>query len=168
MSFDFNADEMFEIAINIEINGANFYRKMSENIKDSSIRQKLLNLASMEDSHKKIFESMRKDLSNREKEATVFDPQEETALYLKAFADLQVFDNEAKEEFSLSEELSEEAKMRKILRAALNIEWESIAFYTGMKELVPENLGKDRINEIIKEEMRHVKLLRDELASIKS
>ena len=168
MGFDFNADEMFKIAVNIEINGANFYRKMSENITDSSIRQKLLDLAAMEEAHEKIFEAMRKDISDRERKTTVFDPQGETALYLKAFADFHVFDDEAEEEFVLSEELSEEAKMRKILRAAMNIEWESIAFYAGMKELVPENLGKARINEIIKEEMRHVKLLRDELASLKS
>lgn len=167
MSLDFNADEMFQVAVNIEINGANFYRKMSEKISAPPVRQMLQDFAVMEESHEKIFEAMREDISGHERDATVFDPLGETALYLKAFADLHVFDREAEDGFFLSDEMSEEAKIRKILRAAINIEWESIAFYAGMKELVPETLGKARINEIIREEMRHVKHLTDELTSLK-
>ena len=34
MSYNFNADEIFEIAEQIERNGANFYRTAAENITD--------------------------------------------------------------------------------------------------------------------------------------
>jgi rubrerythrin len=44
------------------------------------------------------------------------------------------------------------------------MEKESIAFYTGIMELVPPEIGKDRVAEIIREEMRHVTMLTAQLA----
>ena len=41
MSYDFNADEVFEIAEQIERNGAKFYRTSAENIADTN-KKKLL------------------------------------------------------------------------------------------------------------------------------
>ena len=74
---------------------------------------------------------------------------------------------EAEDDFTLSDDLGESAKARKILRAAINREWGSIALYLGMKELVPESLGKGQIDNIIKEEMRHVNLLSRSLTGLK-
>jgi len=165
MGYDFNVDEMFEMACQIERNGAKFYRQMSENISDTPIHRMLLDFAAMEEAHERVFTAMRSDLSDQEREPTVFDPEGETALYLKALADLRVFDDMAGEDFVLSKELSEKAKIRKVLRAAINREWESIGFYVGMKELVPEKLGKGKIDNIIKEEMKHVRILSISLTS---
>lgn len=167
MTYDFNVDEIFEIAVRIEQNGAKFYRQKANDISDSSIRQLMVNFAAMEDAHEKVFLSMKRRLSDQDRGKTIFDPDGETAQYLQAFADLFVFDDESGENFVLPEGLSEKAKTRKILRAAINLEWESIAFYTGMKESVPENLGKEKIDTIIKEEMRHVRLLSNNLTSLK-
>lgn len=165
MTYDFNVDEIFEIAVQIERNGASFYREMAKGISEGRVNQLLVNFASMEEAHEKVFISMRKSLSDRERENTVFDPDEETVQYLWAFADLFMFDDRAGDDFVLSEDLSNEAKIRKVLRAAINIEWESIAFYTGMRRLVPEVLGKGKIDSIIKEEMRHVRILSKNLSS---
>ncbi|MCK4816396.1 rubrerythrin, partial [bacterium] len=79
MGYEFNADEIFEIAEQIERNGAMFYRQMAENISDVLIRNLLLDLATMEDEHEKVFISMRADLSDKEREPTVFDPEGESA-----------------------------------------------------------------------------------------
>jgi rubrerythrin len=49
---------------------------------------------------------------------------------------------------------------------AMDMEKDSIVFYLGMKEMVPERLGKDRIDGIIKEEMGHLALLGKELAAL--
>ena len=38
-----------------------------------------------------------------------------------------------------------------------------ISFYLGMKELVPEKLGRSKVGDIIKEEMRHIQLLAGKL-----
>lgn len=165
MSYDFNVDEIFEMACQIERNGAKFYRQMSENISDIPVRQLILEFAAMEEAHEEVFNSMREDLSDQEREPTVFDPEGEAVLYLQALADLRVFDHKAGEDFVLSEELSDEAKIRKIFRAAINLEWESIGFYLGMKELVSEKLGKGKIDNIIKEEMKHVRILSNNLTS---
>ena len=167
MSLDFNADEIFEIACQIERNGADFYRKMSEKITHDPTRKMLLDFAAMEQAHENVFMAMRKDLSDSEKGKTVFDPDEETLAYLHAMADIHVFDTEAEDDFTLSDDLGESAKARKILRAAINREWGSIALYLGMKELVPESLGKGKIDDIIKEEMRHVNLLSRSLTGLK-
>lgn len=166
MGYEFNADEIFEIAEQIERNGAMFYRQMAGNISDVPIRQLFLDLAAMEDEHEKVFISMREDLSYKEREPTVFDPEGESALYLRALADLRVFDEKAKEDFILPEELTEKEKMKIIFHEAINREKESIVFYLGIKELVQENLGKEKIDHIIGEEMKHIRLLSNKFSSL--
>ena len=168
MSYDFSADEIFEMAEQIERNGARFYRKMAENISDKSIRELLLDFAAMEDDHERVFASMRADLSDKEREPRVFDPEDEAALYLRALADLRVFNEKAEDGFVLPEDLSETEKGIKIFREAIKQEKDSIVFYLGMKGLVPENLGREKIDSIIKEEMKHIRLLSNKLASLKA
>ena len=87
MSYDFNADDILQMAEQIEINGALFYRESAEKVTDSGAKEFLLGLASMEDEHEKTFAAIRSQLSDKEKEGTVFDPQGEAAGYLKALAD---------------------------------------------------------------------------------
>jgi len=167
MSYDFSADEIFEMAEQIERNGARFYRKMAEKISDKSIGELLLDFAAMEDDHERVFASMRADLSDKEREPNIFDPGDEAALYLRALADLRVFNEKAEDGFVLPEDLSESEKGIKVFREAIKQEKDSIVFYLGMKGLVPENLGREKIDSIIKEEMKHIRLLSNELASLK-
>jgi rubrerythrin len=111
MTFDFNADEIFEMAEQIEINGAKFYRKMADNISDVPIRQLFLDFAAMEDDHKKVFADLRATLSDQERESGVFDPEGESAQYLQALADIRVFDKKAEDSFSFSGGLDEPEKL---------------------------------------------------------
>ena len=57
--------------------------------------------------------------------------------------------------------------MKNILKEAILAEKDSIVFYLGMKDFVPEKFGKNRIEKIIKEEMGHIKLLSNQLTSLK-
>jgi rubrerythrin len=57
--------------------------------------------------------------------------------------------------------------MEGILKEAITAEKDSILFYLGIKDLVPQALGQNRIDEIIKEEMAHIHLLTQELVAIK-
>ena len=157
MGYDFNADEIFEMAEQIERNGALFYRKAAESIDDPAGKKLLLDFAAMENEHEKTFAALRKDLSEKEKTATTFDPDGEAALYLKALADTRVF----------FEKKIDTSTMEKILRAAILAEKDSIVFYLGMKEMVAEKFGKTKINAIIKEEMAHIKLLSGKLVTLK-
>ena len=149
MSYDFNADDVFEMAEQIERNGAAFYRRAADEVSDPDAKQFLTDLATMEDDHEKTFASMRKKLTETEKANTVFDPQDEAAAYLKALADTRIF----------FEKEIDTSSMQDILKAAILAEKDSIVFYLGMKELVPDELGQSHLDGIIKEEMSHIKLL---------
>ncbi|MCG8568415.1 MAG: ferritin family protein [Desulfobacterales bacterium] len=156
MAVNFNANEVFEIAKQIEINGAKFYRDAAELVKKSEEKDFLLSLAAMEDDHEQTFADMQKELMDAEKAATAFDPDNEGILYLKALADTRVFfEKEAPVE-----------TMKDILTSAITAEKDSISFYLGMKELVTSQLGKDRVDDIIKEEMGHIKLLAGKLLDL--
>lgn len=157
MSYDFNANEIFLMAEQIERNGAKFYRDSAEGITDPSAKNLLLDLADMEDDHEKTFASLRAELADKEKEPTVFDPEDESVLYLRSLADTRVF---FKKDIDTS-------SMESILKEAIGAEKDSIVFYLGMKDLVPENIGKSRIDAIIKEEMQHITLLSKELVATK-
>jgi rubrerythrin len=157
MRYDFNADEVFEMAEQMERNGEKFYKHAAATIDDEPHKKLLLELAAMEVDHEKTFKAMRSDLKAAEKSATVFDPEGEAALYLRALVDTRVF-------FEKEVDVS---SMENILKAAIEAEKDSIVFYLGMKNAVPEKLGQDRIEGIIKEEMGHIRLLSRELAQLK-
>lgn len=163
MSVSFNADEVFEMAEQIERNGAKFYRRAAEQTEDSNARDRLLGLAVMEDGHEKTFAALRADLSVKESMSRVFDPDNEAALYLRAMADDKVFDLKA----DPSAKLTGQETMEEIYRTAIGLEKDSIVFYQGIKEMVPEKLWKDKIDLIIREEMGHITLLSEQLTSLK-
>ncbi len=157
MAYVFNMNEILEMAEQIERNGAAFYRNAAKGISDSQKSEYLLELAQMEDQHEKTFASLRAQLSEKEKIPTIFDPEDETVLYLRALADTRVF----------FEKKIDTSSMEEILKEALTAEKDSIVFYLGMKDLVPEKFGKEKIDSIIKEEMAHIKLLGKKLVELK-
>lgn len=161
----FNADEVFEMAEQIERNGAKFYRKVAEGIPESSTHQLLIMLAEMEDEHEKTFATIREDMLKQGQVSTVspvFDPDNQATLYLKAIADGRVFDIRV----DTSERLTGKETMEEVLQTAIGLEKDSIVFYLGIKEFVPEKLGADKIEDIIKEEMAHITYLNKELAAL--
>lgn len=154
------ADEIFEMAEQIERNGARFYRRAAQGFTDSRARQLMLGLAAMEDQHEKVFVAMRGELLQQEREPRVPDPYGEAILYVRGMADGHVFDVRK----DPSEWLTGKETMEDILRTAIGLEKDSIVFYLGIKEIVPERLSKQRIDEIIKEEMGHIAVLSREMA----
>lgn len=53
-----------------------------------------------------------------------------------------------------------------VIRIAIDVEKDSIIFYLGLKEMIPQGLGKDKIDLIVREEMSHVALLSDMLEKL--
>jgi len=157
MSYDFNADDVLEIAEQLERNGGKFYRTAAESTSDPANKEFLLELAAMEDQHEVTFKTIRAELSEKEKASTVFDPGGEAALYLRALADTRVF----------FEKEIDVTTMKAILKSAITAEKDSIVFYLGMKDAVDKSLGEGRIDHIIKEEMGHIKLLSSKLVQYK-
>jgi rubrerythrin len=66
-----------------------------------------------------------------------------------------------------SERLTGKETMEDILNTAIGLEKDSIVFYLGIKEIVPKRLSRQRIDDIIKEEMGHIAVLSKELAALK-
>jgi len=161
MGMHFNADEIFEMALEIERNGEKFYRKAANLISDEDARQTFLELADMEGDHIKTFSEMREELSNKELEPTIFDPDNQAAMYLQAMADGHVFDLK----MDPSQQLRDVETVENIVKLAIEAEKNSIIFYLGMKELVPARLGKDKVEAIIKEEMGHIAVLNQKFQS---
>ena len=156
MSIDFNADEVFEVAEQIERNGAKFYRTAAENIPDENNKKLLLDLARMENEHEQTFKTLRNELKTDEKVVTTFDPNGETEDYLRSLADTRVF----------YEKQIDTTSFKEILKSAITAEKDSIVFYLGMKDVVPSHLGKEKLDGIIKEEMSHIRLLSKELLEL--
>lgn len=157
-AYDFSAKDVFQLAEDIEINGAEFYRNAAAGADDKSTADLLNGLADMEMEHKKTFEQMRAELTGKEKAETVFDPDNDSVKYLQALADIRVF----------FEKDIDSSDLENILKSAITGEKDSIVLYLGMKDLVPEKFGQDKIEKIIREEMGHIRMLSKELKALKS
>ena len=155
MSITFNADEVFAMAQEIEANGAKFYRKAAESAPDGDSKRMLLDMAEMEDGHERTFTKMRKELCEADRQDNVFDPDNEMVLYLQAMADARGWEGK----ISPEEELSGLETLAEVFNVAIAAEKNSVAFYLGIREVVPEKAGKEKIDDIIKEEMSHITLL---------
>jgi rubrerythrin len=164
MAIVFNADEVFEMAVRIENNGAAFYRKAAGLQSDIKNQKFLEGLANMEDRHEKIFTDMRTTLTEKDKEPKVFDPFDEVSQYLAAMADTMGGEGSP----SVADALTGNESLEEILKIAVGLEKDSILFYLGIKDLIPAQSGKDRIDEIIKEERRHVIQLSKLLEKLKA
>jgi rubrerythrin len=163
MSITFNANEILEMAEEIERNGVKFYTKAAESESDEDTKKMLLELAEMEANHEKIFAAMQTELTDTEKELTTFDPDHEAALYLQAMADGHVFDVK----HDPSEQLTGHESVEDIIMMALQAEKDSIAFYLGLKKLVPSDSGKNNVEHIIAEEMAHIATLSGKLSDLR-
>ena len=152
MKYDFNAAEIFEMAIRIEENGAEFYRKAASAQANETTRETLKRLAIMEDHHKSLFVTMKKTYPMPEKTQTVFDPEGESSQYLAAMADGHGGEGSTK----VADALTGKESLKEIIDIAIGLEKESILFYIGLKDMVPPQYGQDQLNNIISEERKHI------------
>ena len=164
MVVGFNADEVFEMAIRIEENGAAFYRKAAELQSEAKNREFLEELAAMEDGHKATFIEIRKTLINKDKAGKVFDPQNELSQYLAAMSDTHGGEGSP----SAADSLTGTETIEELLKIAIGLEKESVLFYLGMKDMVAAEHGHERIDDIIREERGHIAQLSSLLGKLKN
>lgn len=163
MTMDFNADEIFEMAEQIERNGISFYRKAANGTDSPSTRELLMRLAAWEGEHLKFFSRLRAALTEQERRKKFPDPENQESDYLRAWADHHVFDLRT----DPAEKITGKERIEDILEMAIRLEKDSIVFYLGMKDVVPQRLGRDKVQEIIREEMRHVDVLSREIETLR-
>lgn len=156
MSTVFHADEVLQMAAQIERNGGKFYRKAAEINEEG--KDLLIEIAKQEDEHLALFEAMREEYAERAEQMEAFDPNGEAAAYLATMADTHVFDLGGNDPDKL---LKGDESLDDILNIAIQAEKDSIAFFGAMREMVPEDFGRKKIDALLKEEMKHILWLVD-------
>jgi rubrerythrin len=163
MSQLFNADEIFKIGVQIEKNGREFYLAAADKSSDADSKKLFTELADWESRHMVLFENFRSKLSDVIKNENVYDPDNNIHLYLKSVADNTVFVKSS--DMAASVALCNSPV--EILEKALAFEKESVVFYSSMKAIVPDTLGKADVDKLVLEELFHVGLLTKEINKLK-
>jgi len=158
----FNADEVFKIGMEVELNGRAFYQAAVDGCTDDGPKKVLEYLRDEEDKHYASFSKMRDELPEGARHDTVFDPDGEMALYLKALADSRVFTTET--------EAVEVAKAcrtpRDVFQAALRFEKDSVLLFETMKETTKPEWGQDKIGLLIEAEKEHIRKISTAMANL--
>ncbi|OVE74740.1 hypothetical protein BVX97_06450 [bacterium E08(2017)] len=153
MDMTFTVDEVFEMAEQIERNGGIFYREAAEIMKDADAKAKLLDLAEAEDRHEVVFRGLRENLVPENARLAVYDLDNVVALYLQALASREIFVVGQKAE----DVLKGDETFEEIVKMAIGKEWDSILYYTAVRELVKDDDGRKAVDEVIMQEEKHVK-----------
>lgn len=143
---NYDISEVYQFAIGIENNGEMFYKRLAKEIEDEDIRNFFNNLANDEMSHKKTFESMLSKI--KEYKSSNIYPDEYFA-YLRAYVKDRVFPSEISKET-----LKEVENLIFAVNYSIDLELESIFYYTEIKSLLPTD-QKGFVDDIISEERKH-------------
>ena len=162
MAITFNADEIYNIAEQIERNGHKFYSDSAQRVEESVAKQVLQDLAEMEVGHLKTFQALHAGLSEQARDEITWDPQGEAGAYLKAAADSHVFKTNS-DPTSL---LKDNTDAREILELALQFEKDSVIYFLGVADMVPEHLGKNDVLGLAKQEQDHIALIQSTLSKL--
>ena len=164
MSIVFNAEEIFEMAVDIEHNAAEFYKNAAGTAADEESRKMFLGFSTMEAEHARTFTQMKKELSREDKEPFTYDPDNEAVLYLQSMAQAHGWEGKA----SSANEFTGNENPEEVIDHALKAEEHSVAFYTGIKDIVFGKSGRENVEKIIREEMQHIRGLNTQLADLRS
>lgn len=159
MNVEMNGHEVLEIAEMIERNGAKFYRRAAAISDDPRLSAFLVELAQWESRHVKVFQQMKERSVKQKWEIGDVKPGRASVPDARSLAELAVFGLQP----NPAEELTEAATRADVLRIAIEKEKDSIVYYTGLKDLIPHERDQKLIEEIIQEEMKHVRILAQSL-----
>jgi len=135
----------------METNGAEFYELAARSTPQAAARLMLSGLAAMERAHKAAFVNL-KERRGIGAPAPDSDVDAAVSSFLASWLDGEVFDRDREKAL----EVARSGAMADVLRVAIRMEKDSIAFYTGLKEYVVDDESEGSLGRIIKDELRHV------------
>jgi rubrerythrin len=159
----FSLDEVFEIAGQMERNGAAFYTAAAEQIDGDDLKKMFNDLAGQELEHEKIFAALRDKLVVPDKAVAAYDVDEIVAAYLRAVAGRFVFPDATVP----PDVLNGDESAVDVAQLAREREKDAIIFYLGIMDSMHENHDKAAINSIIREEQKHLIELTNLLLKLK-
>jgi rubrerythrin len=147
----FTLSEIIDLAIRIEKNGENAYRKAQEEVSNPSLASMLQWLAEEEVEHEKWFTRL------KEKAATL---AENPKLEEMGKAILQgVLGDQA---FSIKDaDFSKIEDINSLLELSVEFEKDTILFYEMLRAFIDDEETLSQLDKIIEEEKRHVQLLEE-------
>lgn len=148
------ADDVFAMAVRIEENGNAFYQGAAKLTEDPGVKKLFEELALMEEGHVLAFKSFRSQLPGSFPADAVWDPEGLAESYLQVTADTHIFTAEA-----AAQRLKDVKNPMEALDMALLFEKDSLSFFLGMKEILPDASGKDEIDKLIYQEMDHIRMI---------
>jgi rubrerythrin len=164
MALNFNAREIFDMGIQIEVNGKTFYETAAKKTPETSVRDFFKELAAWENQHVALFTELRDSLPAGAGAADIFDPNGEAEGYIRATGDSHVFIRNT----DIAGMVAGCKSPVEILDLALQFEKDSVVFYTTMKKVVAKNLGQDKVDRLIDEEIKHIALLTQRQAKLRA
>ena len=147
----FSASEIFDLAIQIEENGEQFYRKALPGLPDQSFREMLLWFANEEAAHRDCFIKMKRSAPHNRSDE--WAAQVSGAMLKTSLQDHL---------FSLDEvKLESIPDLTTLVATALELEQDSVMFYEIIASFVtdPDTLGQ--VTAIIAEEQKHIEALKE-------
>ena len=149
----FTTNDILEIAVQIEANGEQAYRKAAREAIDPSLSGQLATLADDEQKHRMWFTDLKSRLT-----VQPLDPEAAT-LSRELFSGIL-----GEKAFSLDEaDLSRLPDMRALLEVSAELERDTIAFYEMLEPFMEDEVGRRDLELVIEEERKHLHLLQERL-----
>ncbi len=164
MKYGYTADEIFELAEDIEKEGVAFYKKAATLTRDKTCKKLFQDLAAAEEIHVKKFHEMRMEITDGDELALENHTDQAVSMFLKSVARGSVFQDPKESANQLQECHSEED----ILSIAINNELDTILYFYGLNDLLLNSKAKPALDFIIKEERDHIVWLATHHAELKS
>jgi rubrerythrin len=155
MDVELSALNALEIAEKIERNGATFYRRAAGLSSDPDMVLLFVQLAQWETRHLRVFQEMKKRCLRQDQDDALPGHSAGDLLDARVMAGLAVFGIQK----DPSRDLISCEGRPDVLRMALDKERDSIVFYSGLRAFMPQAADQKAIEDIITEEMKHVRIL---------
>jgi len=152
MGLMFSADEIVDIAVEIEKNGAAFYDEVVKSTQNQQVKDLAVYLREEEKKHIRAFEQLRAPLSKYQPALESYPGEYEA--YMKALAAERVFTGDITPKVLL-EKASSDAEA---LLIAIGFEKDSILFFFEIRNFVPKS-ELEAIEELINQERSHLRQL---------
>ncbi len=153
----FTALELFDLAVQVEVNGERFYRHALRRVKRDSLKNLLAWLADQELLHKSAFAEIRERIAHGTKPAAPFASLSQQALsramgrHALCLDELQI------------ESIQDEEEM---LREAVRFEEDTILFFEFIAPFISDPGASFALEKIRTEEFNHKRLLVEKLSEI--
>jgi rubrerythrin len=152
----FSASEILDIAIRIEENGEQFYRKAMARSSDQSLREMLFWLSEQEKHHRDFFIEMKTCLNEESGEHWA---EQLSGVTLKSAMGEHLFSLDEVDVDSIRD-------VRGLIEIALGLEEDTVMFYEIIASFVTEPNVHQKLKAIINEEQKHMELFRERLGEL--